>query len=295
MAAGALTAAGVWLLLQLLFTGAALSAVDPAEVDQAREFGIGASIGSMLAPLFAMFIGGLVAGRLAAHYDRKVAGLHGVLVWAATSVLGLVITAAAVSRLAGTPEVRAHGAELAASAPAPRSDKFLEQHVALINGHLKASNAPSITKDELIAASHEAVTTHGTLDREAFVRQLDEGTKLSRPEAEAAVNALGDRTPDVISTAHRIGEHREQALDAAQDAGQAMLAAGLGLLLCLAMAIGGAIIGRRARKHDVGAGRRDADRGTAGMHHTTTAPYPTAANTERNPVVNPYGSKNPMD
>lgn len=284
--AGALSAAGIWLVLQLLFTGGALSAIDPEDVDHARAFGIGASVGSMLAPVLAMFAGGLIAGKLAAHYDRKVLGLHGALTWALTSLVGLVLIASAVSRLASFPETRAHLDSAASSAPVPNSSEYLDNQTKLLNFQLKAANAPQITKDQLIGASHAAVTSQGTINRDAFVRELDDRTDLSRPEAEAAINALGDRAPDVISNAHRIGEHREQALSVAQDAGRGMLAAGVGLLICLGAAIGGALLARRLRrdsKPDVA--QRDVGLHHSGTNHSVTAPYPTTEPTERNPIV----------
>src|SRR5688500_20368747 len=89
--AGSALALGLWNLFNLLFIGGAMTAIEPDELDSISKFGIGTGIGSVLAPLIAMFIGGLVAGRLASHFDRRVAAGHGALVWALSSVLGLVI------------------------------------------------------------------------------------------------------------------------------------------------------------------------------------------------------------
>ena len=67
--AGALVALGTWLLLQLLITGGALTAIDADHIDRLGSYSIGTSVGSILAPLLAMFAGGLVAGRLASFYE----------------------------------------------------------------------------------------------------------------------------------------------------------------------------------------------------------------------------------
>src|SRR6476646_6234568 len=113
--AGALSALGTWLLLQLLFTGGALSAIDPDKVDRVHGYAIGTSIGSVLAPLIAMFVGGLVAGRLAAYYDRRISGFHGALVWTIASVLGLAFLGSAVSSVIDRDALAAH-ANMAAPA-----------------------------------------------------------------------------------------------------------------------------------------------------------------------------------
>jgi len=83
--AGSLVALGTWVLLQLLITGAALTAIDADHVDRLGSYSIGTSVGSILAPLLAMFAGGLVAGRLASFYDGRVSAFHGALVWTIAS------------------------------------------------------------------------------------------------------------------------------------------------------------------------------------------------------------------
>ena len=60
---GALLATGVWILLQVLGTGVGLSAVDTSDASSLRGVGIGTGIWSIIAPLIAMFVGGLLVGR----------------------------------------------------------------------------------------------------------------------------------------------------------------------------------------------------------------------------------------
>lgn len=275
--AGAAMAAGLWLLLQLLFTGGALTAIDPDEIDNLRAFGIGATISSVLAPLLAMFFGGLVAGRLASHYDRRVAGMHGALVWAITSIFGLVLLGSAVSSIAADRStVTTHGA---LAAPAPGTQDFVEDSLDNVNARLKQTGAPTITLEQLIDASRNA-GGRSAINRDAFVARLDNQTNLSRPEAEAALGHLGDRAPDVIAAATELGTHRAHALEAAETAGKGLLAAGVALFLCLALAVAGAIFGARRPGRDSDRGARGYDRPTtipgpaAGGSHTT-APYPT--------------------
>lgn len=280
MFAGAAIAGGLWLLLQLLLTGGALSAVDADDVEHARAFGIGTTIGSVIAPLLAIFAGGLVAGRLAAHYDRKVAGLHGALVWAVTSLLGLVLMASAVAALADQASM---GVDADMAVPAPGARDFVEQSLERVNQRLEKQGAPELSIDDVIDAAHHAGMPGGSLDRAAFIDRLDAETKLSRPEAEAAFGHFGDRAPDVIAAAHQLAVQRQHALEAADGTGKAMLAAGVGLLLCLGLAIFGAILGAR-RPGDRGSREPRMRADTIPGH--TTAPYPVT--TPTTPAADPY-------
>jgi MFS family permease len=47
---------------------------------------------SLVAQVIAMFIGGLIAGRFAQSYERRLAGLHGLVMWALTSLVGMWAT-----------------------------------------------------------------------------------------------------------------------------------------------------------------------------------------------------------
>jgi hypothetical protein len=257
--AGAVTALGSWLLLQLLFTGGALSAIDPDEVDRLHGYSIGTSIGSVLAPLIAMFLGGLVAGRIAAYYDRRVSGFHGALVWSIASALGLAFLGSLIAHHSSALDAHAN---LAASAPAPASVELVDATADDLAATQKAQHAPAIDKGDLIDAARYAYTGRNTFDRNAFVERLDRQTSLSRPEADAVLANLGPDADDFFVAANQLAIHREHALAAAKDAGKGMFAAGIGLLLCLVSAIGGSIIGADAvgRRRGTGGDRRTLER-----------------------------------
>ncbi|MBA3501571.1 MAG: hypothetical protein H0T65_14495 [Deltaproteobacteria bacterium] len=268
-------ALGLWNLFNFLFIGGALTAIDPDELDNARAMGIGTGIGSVLAPLIAMFIGGLVAGRLASHYDRKVAAGHGALVWAITSVVGLTIMASVAGNFFDKGASAAH-ANMAASAPAPGTADYIDDQVRLINQHLKSQSAPTIETEDFLDASRYAAGDGKGVNKVAFVSRLDANTELSRPEAESVIAFMGEGSPDVIVSAQQLALHRHQAMEAAEKTGNGMLGAGVGLFLCLATAVGGALIGsrlldKRNRNHD----RPDTIPGQPVTH--TTAPYPTTS------------------
>ncbi|NVB77019.1 MAG: hypothetical protein HOV81_01370 [Kofleriaceae bacterium] len=277
MIAGALVAGGIWLLFQLLFTGGALAAIDPEKVDRAHAFGIGTSAGTILAPLIAMFVGGAVAGRLAGHYERRVAGFHGVLVWAIASVVGVALLANVASNIASSHMVAAHDESFAP--PPPGAGQMVDQSLASVNAKLKADRAPTISKGQFLDASRVSLSTSPTgaptYDREAFIRRLEQKTKMSRPEAEAALAALGNNAPNVLLAASQVAAHREASLRAAEDAGGTMLAAGVGLLLCLASALAGSLLFTRRRARGDGGGVV-----TEPAPAHTTAPFPSVATPE---------------
>src|SRR5688500_8206212 len=88
--AGATAAVAIWMLLQLIGMGAGLAAVELDDSGSLRSVGIGTTVWSMIAPLVAMFVGGLVAGRLATTFDSKVGAAHGFVTWAVTSLAGIM-------------------------------------------------------------------------------------------------------------------------------------------------------------------------------------------------------------
>jgi MFS family permease len=98
--AGALCSIGFWILLQLIGVGLGLTMVDPADTRSLHSAGIGTTTWSLVSPLIATLFGGLLAGKLAQTYDRKLAGAHGLVMWAITSIVGLCATIYIVSLIA---------------------------------------------------------------------------------------------------------------------------------------------------------------------------------------------------
>ena len=91
--AGTAVACGLWILLQIFGMGAGL-------VTLRRGAAIGTGAWSLIAPLIAMFIGGCLAGMLAGTRDEKLGAIHGVIVWALSSVLGVLATVSLISAIA---------------------------------------------------------------------------------------------------------------------------------------------------------------------------------------------------
>ncbi len=107
--AGAAVAVALWVVLQLIGMGAGLAAVDLDDSGSLRNVGMGTTVWSVIAPLIAMFAGGLVAGRLATTYDPKVGAAHGFVAWAIASLAGVIAVAWLVSSIAQGAASYAYG------------------------------------------------------------------------------------------------------------------------------------------------------------------------------------------
>ena len=107
--AGAAVAVALWVVLQLIGMGAGLAAVDLDDSGSLRNVGVGTTVWSVIAPLVAMFVGGLVAGRLATTFDQKVGAAHGFVAWAISSLAGVLAVAWLVSSIAQGAATYAYG------------------------------------------------------------------------------------------------------------------------------------------------------------------------------------------
>src|SRR5688572_27849864 len=78
---GAVAAIGVWILLYALGIAMGLSTINPNNPDSAQASGIFTGIWSLIAPLIALFVGGVVAGRAAGISTRLDGATHGLVMW----------------------------------------------------------------------------------------------------------------------------------------------------------------------------------------------------------------------
>ncbi len=98
--AGALTALAVVTMLNLLGLGIGLSTIDPmTENDPLSGLGTGTLIWLGLSNLAALFVGGMVAGRMSGFPSQKDAGLHGFLAWALYAVVSFLLITSAVGSM----------------------------------------------------------------------------------------------------------------------------------------------------------------------------------------------------
>ncbi|HET7503865.1 MAG TPA: hypothetical protein VFK02_22745 [Kofleriaceae bacterium] len=307
--AGTACSVGFWMLLQLLGLGIGLAAIDVDEPRALHSAGISTTVWSLVSPLIAMFFGGLVAGKLAQTYERKVAGAHGLVMWAFTSILGLWATIWIVTMItAGSAHphrvlidpagnLASETLDLDASAldasavdasaldtsaePGRDASGIGGDTVATINRRLSARNKPALTGAELDTALRGVIpvdAAHGRFDRERLTDQLVAGTRLSRADAADVARQVEARWQPTGATAHAMPRRAERYAAAAT--GMALATVGLSLLLSLVAAIAGAMLAlHRTRRHGRGEPRRPRTT-EPGYPATpvdtahTTAPYP---------------------
>jgi hypothetical protein len=107
---GVLAAVGLLLLLGALGLAVGISAVDPQSAELGN-LGTGAALWTGVSLLLALFLGGMVATRLGATFDRTTSFFSGFLVWVVSLLVVAYLAASGVSSLAGSAFSMMGGAE----------------------------------------------------------------------------------------------------------------------------------------------------------------------------------------
>jgi hypothetical protein len=264
---GVVVALGVWILLQVLGLAAGLSAIDPNDPSSLRGAGIGTGIWSVIVPLVALFVGGLVAARTAGVVDRSTGAVHGAVLWGFTTLAGVLVLGMAVRTVVGAAAnvttTVVSGAGSAVSATAQESGSIgqalgidANDLIAPLNRRLAAEGKPQVTAAQLEAATKDVVGTairQGRLDRPLLVSSIAENTNLTRADAEELATDIESRwntqRQDVEARVGTMAEDVQTgALQAADQTGKALWWVFAGLLLGLAASIGGATVGVSRRQ-----------------------------------------------
>lgn len=289
--AGAIVALASWILLYAIGLAVGLSSVDPGDMSSAKIAGIGTGIYSLLSPLIALFCGGVVASRLAGIGSAKDGALHGVVVWALTTLAGLLVIGMLLQNIvggaiglgktaigaAGAAGAAAAGATTAGAAVGATDDAAgatddaalrgggplgalgldYDPLLAPANQRLAAEGLPAVTADQMRAAVQDAVPQMflaGTFDRDALLASIAANTALSRAEAEQVADSVAAK---FAATRTQVAAQAKQtALAAADTTGKAFWAISAALLLGLVSAAAGGAIGtpiaqRRRRRVEV--------------------------------------------
>lgn len=101
--AGAVIALVTQLLLNMLGLGIGAATFDPAtgESPTAAGFSVGAAMWWTVSGVIAAFLGGLTAGRLSGRPKESTAGWHGLISWAATTLVVVVLLTSAIGSIIG--------------------------------------------------------------------------------------------------------------------------------------------------------------------------------------------------
>ena len=114
---GVMVAVGLLLLLAALGVAIGITAVD-RQSTQLGSLGVGAAIWTGVSLLLSLFLGGLVASRLGATYDRTTSFFEGFLVWIVSLLLVAYLAASGMNWVAGdTFAIMGSAPDLSMSAP----------------------------------------------------------------------------------------------------------------------------------------------------------------------------------
>ncbi len=95
--AGTLTAIVTILMLNLLGLGIGMTTIDPmTEADPLKGLGTGTIIWWVVSNFIALFLGGLVAGRMSGYPDKADGALHGFLSWGLYAVISVFIVTSSI-------------------------------------------------------------------------------------------------------------------------------------------------------------------------------------------------------
>ncbi len=261
---GTFVALGVWILLYSLGLALGLSAIDPNDPGSARAAGIGTGIWGLIAPLIALFVGGLVAARTAGVLDRVAGVLHGAVLWGLTTVVGLLVFGMALSTLVsgavrlGSQAVGAVGSAATQAAPALREAVGIDfdDVLAPVNQRLAAQGKPAIRADQLKAATQDVVDDAlrtGQLNRETLVSSIAQNTQLDRADAEDLANRVSAALQQQQAKLGGVAQDIQQgALQAADTTGKAFWGVFGALFLSLVSAILGATVGAGRKQKESG-------------------------------------------
>jgi hypothetical protein len=251
---GMFTAAGVWLMLHAFGLAVGFSQLEPNDLNDLRASGIGGGIWTVLSSMAALFAGGMVTARSAGLLGRSNAGLHGIVLWAVTTVGGLVLIVSVIASLArGVSGVTVETITMTRGVPASPAQSFgldTGSMIDSVNARLSAQGKPAMTEAQLDAALRDAAsraTRQGRFDREQFTTALAERTSLGRQDVDQLFGDLARR----LSTARQdISQAAERATQVTARAFWVVFAV---MLLSLASSVLGAITGVTRRQRDLSA------------------------------------------
>ncbi len=260
--AGAIVAVVVQFLLNLLGLGIGLTTFEFASADDSvTGFGMAQGIWAVISALIALFVGGWVAGRLAGMPRKTDGMLHGVVVWALTTLLTLYLLTTGVGRIvSGATSLLGQGLDLAAqgvTAVAPEAANVIREEVDLSGIQ---SQAGRLLRDVATSPGDAAADVENAIDRtfggngpvdagnrQDLIETVAARTGMTEAEAERSVNQWERQYNQARrQVGQTVDSLRADAPDVAEDAadyvGSAALIAFFALLLgMIAAAIGGSV------------------------------------------------------
>lgn len=231
--AGVVAAFAVMLVLEVLMIWLGLSAIDPtSESNPLSGLGTGAAISYLVILAIALFVGGLVTGRLANRVNGSDVFWHGFLTWAVFTLASfwLAFTAAGVL-VSGTVgvvgnAVGAIGGGIAAVAPdLAETQATLEEQLALSDDVLDEleplwtdPNAQQEFADLIAQVFVDESATIDAADRQDMIDFLTANTELTEPEIETRVDGWIQRFEEAQAKLAELEDELRMAGEEAADA-----------------------------------------------------------------------------
>jgi hypothetical protein len=246
--AGAVAAVGLWMLLYAFGLAIGASTLNVQDAGSAKATGIFTGVWGAIAPLIALFIGGVVAGRGAGVDRRGDGALHGFVTWGLAAIGGAWLLASLVGAIAGgVASVGKTAAKAAGGASAPQIEQAMRSAgidandlVRPVNDRLRAEGRPAVSPAEMQAAARDVLQQSvrtGAIDQQVIVQALADNTSLSRSDAQQLAGQMQSQLQNAR------GQLMNQVQSAADAAGKALWGAFIALALGLIAAIVGGIVG----------------------------------------------------
>jgi hypothetical protein len=266
---GTAAALATWLLLYVLGLAIGFSSINQADAGSLKSLGLFSGLWSVIAPLPALFVGGVVVSRGAGITDKVTGVVHAVVVWALSFLVAtwLIInlltalvggafsaaksaTQAAGQGVAGAAQAAGGGAQAAGGGGVDLAKQFnlnADDALRTVNDRLRAAGKPTISPEQLQGATKEALQTavqQRSFDRQGFVRALEDNHVASGADADeiaARVEGQFNAAKDKLSST---GQAAENAVGkAAKVSGKTLWGIFAVLLLGAAATVLGAIGG----------------------------------------------------
>jgi hypothetical protein len=246
--AGVLVAMGVSMLLASLGVAIGVSAVDTGRAEPST-IGIGAAIWGGLQLLIALFVGGMVATRVGAIIDRTTGFFEGVLVWVVSFMLMAYLAGNGIASVASGAFNILGGATqtLGAAVQGPGGSADIDVS-GTIEEMAERLRSPELVNEIASITGLSVNETRATLNETATRVEANRANPVqAAEEARRGVASLFDRARASGALAAQVEEIRPEAASTAWLTFAA-------LLLSLAAAVSGAMLGRSKAADAVAAG-----------------------------------------
>ena len=246
--AGAVAAVGLWMLLYAFGLAIGASTLNVQDAGSAKATGIFTGIWGAVAPLIALFVGGIVAGRGAGVDRRGDGALHGFVTWALAAIGGAFLVANLVGAIAGgVASIGKSAAKAGGGASALQIEQAMRSAgidandlVRPVYERLRAQGRPTVSPREMETVARDVLQRSvrtGAIDQQIIVQSVADNTSLSRSDAQQVAAQLDSQLQNAR------GQLLNQVQSAADAAGKALWGAFVALALGLIAAIVGGMVG----------------------------------------------------